>query len=289
MGFLSDLRYSARSLLGEPGFTAVAVLTVALGIGANTAIFSVVNGVLLRPLPYPHPERLVALREVLPAFAQTYPTLPASAWHFTQWQHRAKSLEGLAAIQANSLTLTGSAEPEQIDSMRASAGLFDVFGVHPALGRGFLPGEDQEGKNHVAILSDGLWRRRFNADRAILGRTIQLDSQAFTVVGVLPAWFRFPNLSLMELGKVQAGTPQLFVPLAFNQEELGVLMGRFNYNVVARLKSGVGLEKAIAELNVIARQLVNESGEKVELRAAGAPLLDSMVGASRRGLLVLLS
>jgi predicted permease len=289
ISIMNDLRYSARSLLREPGFTAVAVLMVAIGIGANTAIFSIVNGVLLQPLPYRNPGRLVTLREVMPAFAKMYPTLPVSAWHFTQWRQRVKSLERLAAVQTNSLTLTGSAEPAQIDCMRVSASLLDVLGVHPALGRGFLPGEDQEGKEHVVILSDSLWRRRFNADPAILGRAIQLDSQAFTVVGILPGWFRFPNLSMLELGKVKAGTPQIFVPLAFNKEEMAVLMGRFNYEVVARLESGVGLERATAELNMIAQQLVKESGEKVELRASVAPLLDSMVGASRRGLLVLLS
>jgi predicted permease len=288
MSIRSELRYASRSLLREPGFTAIALLTVAIGIGANTAIFSIVNGVLLRPLPYHEPERLVTLREVLPAFAQTYPTLPASPWHFTQWQRRAKSLEGLAAIQTISMTLTGSGEPEQIDAMRVSASLFDVLGVRPALGRGFLPGEDTEGKERVAILGDSLWRRRFNAEAAIIGRTIQLDGQAFTVVGVLPRGFQFPSLSVLELGKIDAGTAEFFVPMAFNKEEMSVLMGRFNYDVVARLRRGVGPERATAELNVIAQQLVNASGEKVELRAKVAPLLDSMVGGSRRGLLVAL-
>lgn len=288
MNISNDLRHACRSLIREPGFTAVAVLTVAIGIGANTAIFSIVNGVLLRPLPFSNPERLVVLREVIPAFAQTYPTLPASAWHFTQWQQRAKSLEGVAAIQTGSVALTGSGEPERIDSMRVSSRMFDVLGVSPALGRAFLPGEDQVGKQPVAILSDGLWRRRFHADTAILGRTIELDSRPFTVVGVLPQRFQFPNLSLMELGKVEAGAAQIFVPLAFNREELGVLMGRFNYDVVARLKGGVRPDQATAELNVIAKQLVQASGEKVELQARVSPLLDSMVGASRRGLVMLM-
>jgi predicted permease len=288
MSIWNDLRYSCRTLLREPGFTAVALLTVALGIGANTAIFSIVNGVLLRPLPYAEPERLVALREVLPAFAQSYPTLPASAWHFTQWQQRATSFERLAAIDPGSMTLTGSGEPEHVDSMRASASLFDMLGVRPALGRAFVPGEDQQGKERVAVLSDSLWRRRFHADPAILGRTIQLESQPFTVVGVLPRWFQFPSLRVLEVGKINAAAPEVFVPLAFDKEELGELMGRFNYNVIGRLKRGIGPERATAELNVIATQLVKASGEKVELRAKVAPLLDSMVGGSRRGLLVLL-
>jgi len=288
MNLWNDLRYSYRSLLREPGFTAVAVLTLAIGIGANTAIFSVVNGVLLRPLPFTNPDRLVVLREVMPAFAQAYPTLPASAWHITQWQQRAKSFEGLAAVQTGSLALTGSGEPELLDSMRVSSSMFDVLGVVPALGRASLPGEDREGKERVALLSHSLWRRRFNADPAILGHTIELDSQPFTVVGVLPDWFQLPNLSEMELGKVAAGTAQVFVPLVFTKEELGVLMGRFNYNVVARLKGGVRPDQARAELNVIAGQLVQASGEKVELQARVSPLLDSMVGASRHGLLMLL-
>ncbi len=288
MNTWSDLRHAWRGLLREPGFTAAAVLTVAIGIGANTAIFSVVNGVLLRPLPFHNPERLVAVREVLPAFAQTYPTLPASAWHFTQWHERAKSLQGLAAIQTGSLALTGSGEAERVDSMRVSSSMFDVLGVSPALGRTFLPGEDQEGRERVAVLSDSLWRRRFNADPGILGRKIELDSRPFTVVGVLPKWFQFPNLSLMELGRVEAGTAQVFVPLVFNREELGVLMGRFNYEVVARLKDGVSMDRATAELNVIAGQLVRASGEEIELQARVYPLLDAMVGASRRGLLMLL-
>lgn len=287
MSIWSDLRYSCRCLLRDPGFTAVTLLTVAFGIGANTAIFSVINGVLLRPLPYHDPERLLALREVLPAFAKTYPTLPASAWHFTQWQQHAKSLQGLAAMQTISMALTGSGEPEQIDSMRVSASLFDVLGVQPALGRAFFAGEDQEGRERVALLSNSLWRRRFNADPAILGRTIKLDSRPFSVVGVLPSWFQFPNMSAMVLGKVERGTADIFVPLAFTKEELAVLMGRFNYNVVARLKPGIAAERCAAELNVIAQQLVKASGEKVELRAQVTPLLDSIVGGSRRGLLVL--
>ena len=162
MSIWNDLRYAGRTLRREPAFALVATLTVALGIGANTAIFSIVNGVLLRPLPYAEPDRLVALREVVPEVAQTYPTLPVSARHFTEWRQRLHSFERMSAIDPGSATLTSSREPEQLDSMRVSADLFRTIGVRAAVGRTFVDGEDQEGKNGVAVLSYSLWQRRFN-------------------------------------------------------------------------------------------------------------------------------
>lgn len=288
MNTWNDLRYAARMLLREPGFAAAAILTVALGVGANTAIFSIVNGVLLRPLAYAEPDRLVALREVVPAMAQTYPTLPVSARHFTEWRQRASSFERISAVDAGSAALTGVGEPEQVDIARVSADLFDTLGVKPALGRTFAQGEDQPGRDRVVVLADSLWRRRFHADSAILGRTIQLDSQTYTVIGVLPRWFYFPSARVLEVSQVSALKPEVFRPLLFSDEELKELMGNFNYAVIARLKRGVPPARSTAELNVIAAQLVSMSGEKTELRAAVIPLRDSIVGKSRRGLLVLL-
>src|SRR5579871_4240164 len=161
MSTWNDLRHSARALLREPGFTAVAVLTVAFGIGANTAIFSIVNGVLLRPMPYAEPDRLVALREVMPAIAQTYPTLPVSARHFVEWRQRTHSFERLSIIDPGSATLTDAREPEQFDIARTSGDLFRTLGAGALLGRTFLDDEDQEGKQGVAVLSYSLWQRRF--------------------------------------------------------------------------------------------------------------------------------
>lgn len=289
MGAWNDIRFSARALWREPVFAVVAILTVALGIGANTAIFSIVDGVLLRPLPYADPDRLVALREVLPAVAQTYPTLPVSARHFVEWRQRTKSFERMSIIDPGSATLTSSSEPEQLDIMRVSADLFQTLGVRAALGRTFTGGEDREGASGVAILSHSLWQRRFNADTAVLGRTIHLDGRPLTVVGVLPDWFQCPNLQVMQVGKSTSVRPEIYVPLVFTKDELGDLMGRFNYNVIARLKPGVTMSGAAAELNLIAGQLVKLSGENVELRASVTPLLDSMVGQARRGLIVLLA
>lgn len=288
MNTWNDLRYSARTLLREPGFAAAAILSVALGVGANTAIFSIVNGVLLRPLPYAEPDRLVALREVVPALAQTYPTLPVSARHLVEWRQRTSSFERLSAMEPDSVTLTGGSGPEQLDAMRVSADMFRTLGVQAVVGRTFLDGEDQEGKSDVAVLAYSLWRRRFHSDPGIVGRTIHLNSRAVIVAGVLPAWFQFPSLQVMEAGKTNAARPEVFRPAVFGKNELAQLMGMLNYNVVARLKRGVSAERARAELNVIAGQLVKMSGEKMELRATVTPLLDSMAGQSRRGLLVLL-
>lgn len=285
----NDFRYSARTLLREPGFAAVAILTVALGVGANTAIFSIVNGVLLRPLPYADPTRLVVLREVVPAIAQTYPTFPVSARHFTEWRQRTASFEHISAVDTGTATLTGAGEPEQLDVARVSADLFDTLGVKPALGRAFVQGEDQAGHNAVAVISDALWRRRFHADPSVLGKTILLDSRPNTIIGVLPAWFRFPSARVLEVGQVSSLKPEAFRPLVFGANEMKQLMGNFNYTVIARLKPGMPLDRPEAELNVIASQLVKMSQAKTELRAVVFPMRDSIVGKSRQGLLLLLA
>jgi predicted permease len=275
-------------LAREPGFAAIAILTIALGVGANTAIFSIVNGVLLRPLPYAAPDRLVSLREVIPAIANKYPTMPVSARHFTEWRTRTASFERISAVQTRVAILTGVGKPEQLDIAKVSADLFETLGVKPALGRTFVEGEDQPGRDRVAVLTDELWRRRFRADPAVLGKNIELDSQACTIVGVLPRWFRFPNARLLEVGQGSVMKPEAFRPLVFSPDELKMLMGNFNYTVIARLKSGVAVERAKAELDVVAAQLAKMAGVKMAFGAAVFPLRDSIVGKTRLPLLVLL-
>jgi len=288
MATWNDLRQATRTLWREPGFAAVSVLTLALGIGANTAIFSIVNGVLLRPLEYREPERLMALREVFPAMAQTYPTIPVSACHFTEWRNRSSSFESLSLLDPAVGNLTGSGEPERLEVIRVSANLFDTLGVRPRWGRGFLPGEDQWGRDRVVVISESLWRRRFHADPALIGRTVTLDGENHVVVGVLAAGFRFPAAPSSTIGHAVAIHPDIYKPKAFPQDELAELIGMFNYDVIGRLKPGVSREQAVAELNVLVAQIVKRSGEKIEMRAVAIPLRDSIVGASRRGLLVLL-
>jgi len=284
----NDVRYAVRALRREPAFAVLAVLTVALGIGANTAIFSIVNGVLLRPLPYAEPDRLVALREVLPSMAQTYPTLPASARHFVEWRQRTRSFERMSAVDQGTVTLSSGGEPERLDVLRVSADLFRTLGVRAAFGRLFVEGEDQQGREGVAVLSDSLWRRRFGADPRAVGRTILLDSRPVVVVGIMPAEFRSPSLSVLPGGKSAIPQPEIYLPLVFSKEELAVGMGQFNYNVIARLRPGVTGPQAAAELNLIAGRLAKASAEDVKLRASVTPLLDSVTGPARQGLVVLL-
>ncbi|HVG19227.1 MAG TPA: ABC transporter permease, partial [Blastocatellia bacterium] len=222
-----DLRYAVRMLIKHPGFTAVAVLTLALGVGANTAIFSVVNGVLLRPLPFPQPERLVQCYWKWPKGEGT--TLTATQYAF--WKEQSQSFEAAAGYDATSFNLAGGAEPLRVRGMRVSEGFFRVLGVGPVMGRGFSPEEDLPDGPRVAIISDGLWRRYLGADPKVIGSQVELNGGGCTIVGVLPPDFQF------------GPDPELIVPLQLkpNPKDQG-----HNTNMIARLKPGVTREQAQA-------------------------------------------
>jgi putative ABC transport system permease protein len=238
-----DLRHSARTLLKNPGFTLVAVTTLALGIGANTAIFSVVNWVLLRPLPYPHAERMVyvfggSLSE--PKVERAY-----SPHNFTDIRSRNQSFDSFFALSHLSFTLTGDQQPEALNGVLASSDFGRVVGIAPALGRVFTAEEDTPGKDHVALIGDGLWRRRFGANPQIVGRSVQLNGEPYTIIGVMPPGFNFPSPSI-----------EVWAPLALDLSKYerghGFLQG------VARLKPGVTVEQARADLQNIAEQIKKE-------------------------------
>ena len=199
-----DVRFGARMLWKRPGFTAVAVLTLALGIGANTAIFSVVNGVLLRPLPYRTADRLVFLSE----WSQQVPNMSVAYPNFLDWQAQAQSFDALAAFRSNGFVLTGAGEPERLTAREVSQQFFPALGVAPAAGRNFLPEEDRTGGSKTVILSHGLWQRRFGGDPAILGQSLMLNNESYTVVGVLPQTFEW-----------QAPV-DVFVPLGLRAERM---------------------------------------------------------------------
>jgi predicted permease len=283
---VQDLRYALRMLRRSPGFSAVAVLTLALGIGANTAIFSVVNSALLRPLSYRDPQQLYIVNEIVPQFDRTYPVLQANLPNFRIWQKEVHSFADVAIAESTSAHLSGVGEPEVIHGVRASSNIFALLGARPALGRSFFREEDDPGRGRVVILTDGFWRRRFQADAAAVGKTLTLDGVPHEIVGILPASFRFPPA----LGGVSASFSQdFFQPLNGPRPYEQDLIGEFDFAAVARLRPGVTPEQALAELNVVQAQIARQAATSFDLRGALTPLETQVVGPGRRGLLFLLA
>ncbi|HEX6729067.1 MAG TPA: ABC transporter permease, partial [Pyrinomonadaceae bacterium] len=188
---MNDIRYSIRSLIKRPGFVAVAVITLALGIGANTAIFSVINAVVLRPLPYADPDRLVMVWETVAGNDRR----SVAPGNYVDWRDQNKTFAGMSAAFNGNFNLTGDSEPERIDGATITSNLMDVLGVPAQLGRTFQPVDDSHGGHSVVLISDGLWKRRFGADQKIVGRSITIDEAPHTVVGVMPTGFQFPAKS----------------------------------------------------------------------------------------------
>src|ERR1044071_196144 len=188
-----DLSYGFRMLLKGRAVTAVAIIALALGIGANTAIFSVINAVLLRELPYKNADRLVTIWETNSQIQIGFDLLPASTAIFADWQNQNESLEAISILDANRFAFTGSGTPERVGGARVSASFFDLMSVTPILGRGFLPEEDKPGANTVVVISHAMWQSRFGADQNICGKTIMLDGRSYTIIGVMPKGFQFPR------------------------------------------------------------------------------------------------
>lgn len=230
-----DLRFGLRQLRRNPGFTAVVVLTLALGIGANTAIFSVIDAVLLRPLAFPHPDQLVVLKNAR--------NRPLSGPDFLDWQRQNQAFSSMALYTfGQSYNLTGAGQPSYVIGVATEANFFSTLGAAPLLGRTWLNGEDKEGANREVVLSYGLWNGHFSADKGLVGRQIELDGQAHTVVGVMPQRFDFPPAT------------DLWVPIDMNQKAMG-FRGSHQYLAIGRMKPGVTLLQAQADLNVIAKRL----------------------------------
>ena len=285
---IGDLRFAFRLIRRSPGFSLIAVTTLALGIGANTAIFSVVDHVLLRALPYRDSDRLYAVHEVVPKFAHVAPIIPVNAMHFREWRRNVRSFERLALIGGVPLNLTGTGDPERLAGARVSPALFAMLGVRPQLGRTFVDAEDQPGRDAVVVIEDDLWKRRFAADPGIVGRKIVLDGRPYEVVGVLPPDFRFPKLSSLYAMTLAEARPQIWKPFALKDDELDT-MGDFNYACIVSLKPGVSLAQAVAELGAAQAAISEKIGEHIELLASLVPLQDQITGRSRTGLGMLLA
>ncbi len=271
---VTDLRYAARVLRRNPGFTIASVLTFGLGIGVATAIFSVVYGVLLRPLPYAHPERLMALWER--DTSRDRDRNVVSLENFEAWRIRAGSFAGLAALMPTSMTLTERPEPERLVGAEVSTGYFRLLGVSPALGRDFVEA-DATGPL-VTILSDGLWKRRFGGDPAVVGRVITVSGKPCTIVGVMRDTFDPPRFGWL-------GSQALWFPMVISPDRHA--WGRFLL-VVGRLREGVAIEQSRAELRAIASQLETEIPADKGWSASVVPLKTEMTGDARTTLLVLL-
>src|SRR5262249_7672492 len=277
--FLQDLRYGARMLLKQKGVTAFAVLTLALGIGANTAIFSVVSAVMLRSLPYRDPSLLVTLSDANQK-GRLYATVPA---RYLDWRARNHVFAHVAAIEDAEISnrprffMTGGDRPERVRGAMVSTNFFFVLGVEPRIGRSFLPEEEEAGRDQVVIISDALWRRRFGANPDVIKKTINLNDKTYTIIGVMPPDFKwnYPQAS------------DLWAPIVFTptwRQDRGAMV----YKVVARLKHGVTLEQARSSMKNLSAALAREHPKPDSNKEALViPLRERLLGQTREPLLIL--
>jgi putative ABC transport system permease protein len=275
---LQDLRFGLRMLIKNPIFALIAIVTLALGIGANTAIFSVVDAVLLRPLPYPEANRLVFLWSTMNS--QGVPLSSSALPDYQGWRDRNQVFDGLAAFYNGDFNLSSAGSPpELIQGAYITSNLFQVLKISPSLGRLFSNEEEQFGRNHVVLLSYGLWQRRFAGDANILGRDIKLGGESYTVAGVMPRGLPFFD----NLPEVELWTPMSFAP----NDNMATRNNHF-INIVGRLKPGVTAEQAQQDARAIAKTMYEESPAEIDLGALVVPVQEQIAGDSRTGLLVLL-
>ena len=277
-----DLRFSLRTLRRTPGFTVIAVLVMALGICANVSLFTVVRGVLLKPLPFHDPDRLVMLYEAGLHQDDTAGSNMVSGGMYSEWKNQNRSYSSLALAQSIRVGLSGSGGqlPEKLNSALFSWDMLRTLGVQPALGRDFAQADDSPGANGTVLLSYGLWKRRFGGDPAILNQTISLDAQPYTVIGVMPAWFDFPDPST-----------QLWTPVYHDKpEDMMLSFSNHMFRVVGRLKPGVSVSQGVADLSIISQRIHNEhlNDPFVFRSSRSRPLLDHIVGETKKPLYMLL-
>lgn len=285
LAMVKELTYTFRLLRHSPVFSTFAILSLALGIAANVAIFSIVNGVLLKPLAFPDPERLFGIVEIVPKIAQLYPTLPVNPRHAAVWRTMVPGIEHLGLALTRNVVLGGAEQPLRVPSEAVTPELLATLGVEPLLGRLIQPADAQEGHDHVAVLSYSLWRGQFAGDPNIVGRDVRIGGIPNRVIGVLPPAFRFP-VSGMSFD-ISSPQPAVFTPLVLRLSEES-MEGDFNYSGIARLKSGVRRETALAMLNTAQAAISKALPDKMELRADLIPLNDLAVQSSRLSLLLVL-
>ena len=270
--FVADIRHGVRLLAKNPGFTITAVATLMLGIGANTAIFSVVNAALLRPLPFADPNRVVLVFET--RVQNNANAIPAAPGNFEDWRAQAQAFQALAAIADTEINMTSRGEPERVKSQYVSANFFDLLGVRPILGRGFRNGEDLPNAAPVVVLTNGFWKRRFGGDPDIIGKNVTLDAGRYTIVGVLPPWS-------------YSGFEQLYVPFVLPPNHKDDRYAHW-LKVVGRLGPEYTLEKAQSEMNVLARRIAKDHPQTNSGWGIRLVRFHEQVAASSRSALLLL-
>ena len=288
---LFDVRDLLRGLRRDRLYAGTVIGTLALTLGASSAVFSIVDGVLLKPLAYRESQRLVSVREVVREASARYPSLPVNAHHFEEWRRHATTFASMAALDFRMANLTGAGAPVQLSILRASGTLFEVLEAQVTLGRTLMRDDEQAGRPAVAVISRRLWRERFGGDSNVVGRSLTLGGTPYTIVGILPAGFELPDFDPLSGTGSLTGRVDAIVPLRPNLQKID-WMGQFNYPVVARLQPGVTLDQARAELDVlqqaVARIAQRETHEAVGLGATITLLDESIVGRARLGLLFLL-
>jgi putative ABC transport system permease protein len=279
-----DIRFGIRTLWKRPGFAAIAVFTLALGIGATTGIFSVVNAVLIRPLPFTEPDQLVLVRENLPKLLG--PAMNLSGAEFLDYRDGNHVFSQTAGFTDFKVNLSGAGQPRRATGARVSASFFPVLGVAPVLGRGFSSEEDQPGRNNVVVLSNGLWRSQFGSDTSIVGKTVSMNGLPYTVVGVTPASFEFPYRN-----QFMDREAELWVPLALTDKEKQGRADSFDFLFIGRMKPGVTLTQAQADIGAIAQRMREQHQEvyngNLEMTVSVVPLKEKIVGNVRPLLLIL--
>jgi predicted permease len=289
---VEHLRLAQRQLRKSPGFTVTAVLTLALSIGATTAIFTLVYDVLLKPLPYSRPEQLVMMEEQVAEFRDIYPTLPMNANHFTSWQQHSQSFQSMAVMKEESLPLGLKGQPLQISVLQATPGIFTVLDSAPLFGRGFSLQEAQPGHEHVVVLMDSLWRTQFHSSSSIVGKIITINGFPFTVIGVMSPRFQLPHIQTLASQATNRPQPvEALLPLAFSKDDLQETMGDFDYFGLGRLKPGISAAQANDEMNALQHTITAAlpADEKATLSATLTPFQQGLVGSNQKPLLILLA
>ncbi len=286
---LQDIRYGFRSLIMTPAFTAVAVIVLVLGIGANTAIFTVVNSVLLRPLPYPESDQLVMLWETNPRFQIGVDTLPVTHGNFMDWREQNNVFEYVSALGVGRWNLTDAGEPERISGASVSANFFRLMGTEPELGRSFRDDEERPGAGKVIVISRSLWKRRFAGQTDVIGKTMTLDAESYTIIGVAPEGFQFPRAKELPFFVGVATQTDLWRPMILGDDFINKSRANHQLSVMARLKPGVTRERAQTEMTAIAERLEQSyPGSNQGIGVKVVPLNEQVVGNVRPALFVLM-